>query len=135
MKKLVGIALLLFIVAIALPAEEAELFVVTRHITKIYIHRLGFRVVYLKTNMELADFYVPMTWFDEASGKGTLIRGQDSSYPFFSIFWEPGKPDGERFHSVKLYTKTSLAHETWGTLTHREGIDKLFDVDEIQIEF
>jgi hypothetical protein len=129
-KKLVGILLLLVLMAASLPADESKLFVVTRHITKIYVHRLGFRVLYQKTDMDLADFYVPISWFDDADGKATLVKGTDSSYPFFSIYWEAGN-----FHSIRIYAKSNLADKTWGDLPHRDGIDDLFANDEIELDF
>ena len=64
MKKLLCLTLLLLVLGVVLYAENASMFVVTKHITKIYIHRLGFRVLYLKNDLTLGEFYVPMEWFD-----------------------------------------------------------------------
>lgn len=130
MKKLVGIVLLLLIVAVTIPADESSLFVVTKPISKIYVHRLGYRVVYVKNDMSLGDFYVPIRWFDEAGGKGVLVKGTDASYPYFEIYWEDGA-----FHSIILRTKSNLAHETWGNLPESDDVAQRFDIEEIEVDF
>ncbi len=129
MKKLIGIVVLLLVLGAALYADESKMFVVTKLITRIYTHRLGFKVVYLKNDLTLGEFYVPMEWFDKAGGKGVLVRGDDPTYPYFSVFWYEGK-----FHSIKLYVKSDLADETWGSLAYREGIEQEFAVEEIVLD-
>ena len=128
-KKLLYIALLLLGVGSLVYAEESSMFVVTKHITKIYIHRLGFRVLFLKNDLTLGEFYVPIEWFDKAGGKGIIVRGIDASYPYFSVYWDEAK-----FHSIRIYAQKSFSHETWGNLRHREGIEELFNVDEITLD-
>ena len=134
MKKLLCFTLLLLVLGVMVYAENSSMFVVTKHITKIYIHRLGFRVLYLKNDLTLGEFYVPMEWFDRIDEetnvrKGVIIRGIDSSYPYFSIYWS----DGE-FHSIKLHTQLSFAHETWGNLRHEPGIEERFNIETIELD-
>jgi hypothetical protein len=111
-------------------ADESDMFVKTMPITRIYTHRLGYRVLYLKTDLNFGEFYVPMSWFDEAGGKGVLIKGTDPSYPYFSIFWKNGE-----FHSVKLYVKSDLNHESWGAMTVSPEVAARFDVDTLELDF
>jgi hypothetical protein len=117
-------------------ADESKMFVKTMPITKVYVHRLGFKVLYLKNNLTFGTFFVPMKWFDEPAEnkddqlKGVLIKGTDPAYPYFSIFWYEGK-----FHSVKLYLKSDLSDETWGNLAPKAGLENDFDIDEIVLNF
>ena len=128
-KKLLCIALFLLVIGSLVYAEESSMFVVTKHITKIYIHKLGFRVLFLKNDLTLGEFYVPMEWFLKPAGKGTIVRGIDASYPYFSVYWDEGE-----FHSIRIFAQESFAHDTWGDLVHREGIEELFNVEEITLE-
>ncbi len=130
MKRLVAGILLLFIVGLfAASADESKMFVVTKMISKIYTHRLGFKVVFLKNDLSQGEFYVPMRWFDDAGGKGMLIKGKEPVFPFFSIFWYEGE-----FHHIKLYAQANLAHETWGSLEHKPGIESNFDIETIELK-
>ena len=129
MKKLVALTMLLLLLSVALYADISKMFVVTKPIMKIYTGELGFRVVYIKNDLTLGEFYVPIDWFSQAGGKGVLVKGIDAAYPYFSVFWYEGK-----FHSIKLYTKENLADETWGTLNYRDGQKELFNVDEIVLD-
>ena len=131
MKKIILISLvLLALSSLYVFADESEMFVKTMPITRIYTHRLGYRVVYLKTDLDFGEFYVPLRWFNEASGKGVLIDGVDPAYPYFSIFWKNGE-----FHSVKLYVKSDYADETWGSISTSEDISDRFDVDTLELDF
>ena len=106
------------------------MFVKTMPITRIYTHRLGFKVVYLKTDLDFGVFYVPLQWFDEAGGKGVIIHGVDAAFPYFSIFWKNGE-----FHSVKLYVKSNLDDETWGSISVTPDISTKFEVDSLDLDF
>jgi hypothetical protein len=106
------------------------MFVKTMPITKIYTHRLGYKVVYLKNDLNFGEFYVPLKWFDQAGGKGVIIKGFDPAYPYFSIFWKEGK-----FHSVKLYVRRDLRHDSWGTLRLVPDVADRFEIDELELDF
>ena len=129
MKKLIALTVLLLLLSVALYADISKMFVVTKPIMKIYTGELGFRVVYIKNDLTLGEFYVPIDWFGQSNGKGIMIKGIDDSYPYFSVFWYEGK-----FHSIKIYAKGNLADETWGSLQYRDGLDAKFDVDEIVLD-
>ena len=83
--------IMLLLTAVFAMAEESTMFVKTMPIIKIYSHRLGFKVLYLRNNFTLGDFYVPLRWFDAAAGQGVLIKGFEAEYPYFSIFWKDGE--------------------------------------------
>lgn len=131
MKRIVALGLILLIVGIfALQAKESDMFVKTQPIVKIYTHRLGFKVIYLKSDLSMAEFYVPIDWFSLAGGKGVLVKGEDSAYPYFSIFWLNGE-----FNSIKLYVKSNLQDLTWGALETTPGLRDRFNVETLDLEF
>lgn len=135
MKKIVIISLVLlfflggFSFAQETDYEPSDMFVKTMPITKIYTHKLGYKVVYLKTDLNFAEFYVPLEWFDVAGQKAVIVKGVDPAFPYFSIFWKEGA-----FHSVKLYVRRDLQHPSWGTLTE-SNVQEKFNIDEPELEF
>ena len=131
MKKRVVIGLvLLFLFGICAYADEPDIFVKTMPITKIYTHKLGYKVLYLKNDLNFGEFYVPLKWFDMAGGKGVIVKGVDPAYPYFSIFWKQGE-----FHSVKLFVHRDLQHESWGSLRLVPDISDKFDIDSLELDF
>jgi len=106
------------------------MFVKTMPISKIYTHKLGYKVVYLKNDLDFAEFYVPLKWFDMADRKAVIVRGVDPSYPYFSIFWKEGE-----FHSIKLYVRSDLQDISWGTLRLLPDISDKFEIDVLELEF
>ena len=121
---------LLTIAAVSGFAENPSMFVKTMPITRIYTHKLGFKVVYLKTDLNFGEFYVPIQWFDSTGGKGVMLRGIDPTYPYFSIFWQDGK-----FHSIKLYVIDNLADESWAPLAITSETEKHFDIETLELKF
>lgn len=123
----------LFLVVMFAAAADAPVptfFVKTMPIAKIYTYSLGFEVVYIKSDLSIGRFYVPIGWFDQAGGKGVLIKGSDPSYPYFSIFWKNGK-----FDYIKLYVKSDLKDPSWGTLTPSTGLAAEFNIETLKVNF
>ncbi len=131
LKKTISIGLvLLFLVGVFAVADESDMFVKTMPITKIYTYRLGYKVVYLKTDLNFGEFYVPISWFDQAGGKAVIVKGVEPAYPYFSVFWKNGE-----FHSVKLYVRSDMGDESWGTLKEAPGVADKFAVDTLELDF
>ncbi len=134
MKKTIGLVLifLAFWSLFSLYAQEQDtkLFVKTVSIIKIYTHSAGYKILYLKSNMDLGEFYVPMHWFTRTGGKGEVVWGDQPSYPYFSIFWVDGKYD-----HIRLYLQKNLGSESWGILKEGSVDDSLFKVEELNLEF
>ena len=113
-------------------ADESEFFFKSVSIVRVYPHRLGYRILYARTNMDLGEMYVPMTWFQydqEAGGvgKGELVIGNDDSYPYFSIFWKNGQ-----FNHIRLYLQENRGHESWGNIPVGSNWDARFDIDTLE---
>jgi hypothetical protein len=115
--------------AFAQDQEEPQVFVKTVPIMKVLVHPLGYKVLYVKSTMEVADFYVPYAWF-KAGGKGEVVFGSGQAYPFFSVFYVNGD-----FDHVKLYLVEKMGHVSWGSMKRREGDAAKFEVESLNLEF
>jgi hypothetical protein len=127
--------LVLFLAAAAALFAEYKVsgkdaFFVNRPITKIYAHKLGYKVVFLKENSELGVFYVPLSWFGTAGGHGQIVWGEDPAYPTFSAFYVDGK-----FSHIRLYLLRSLQDASWAVLNPSEAEEKKFSVDTLDIKY
>jgi len=111
-------------------AEVKDAYAKTVPIVKIYTHYLGYRVVYLKSNYELGEMYVPLTWFYAAVPKAQIVWGNTREYPYFSLFWVDGK-----FDYVRLYLKDNPRDSTWGVLDTREDLSANFNVQDPPKQF
>ena len=123
--------LLLFTVGLAAEVETSEYFYKTVPITKVYPHRDGYRIIYRRSNMELAVIYLPNEWFqftpgEGNRGKGELVIANDPSYPYMSIFWKEGD-----FSHVRLYLHANKEDISWGDLDNPEAYNDKFDVESL----
>ena len=129
MKKAIFIALLL-VVAATLIAEESTMFVKTVPIKRVYPHRLGYRVLYLKANLDFEEFFVPLKWANFSGGKAEIFIGDAPSFPYFSVFYK----DGE-FSYIRLYLHESRNHETWGVMKLSDDYDDKFEDESLNLVF
>jgi hypothetical protein len=109
--------------------QDPKLYVKTVGIMKILNHALGYKVLYLKSSMEVGEFYVPHSWF-KAGGKAELILGSGQAYPYFSIFYRNGE-----FDHIKIYAADNVQHLSWGRLKRQVGDSSKFDVETLDLEF
>lgn len=134
MRRIIGVtAALLFLsgaVALQAQSEDEQIFVKTVPIVKIYAHPFGYKVLYLKSDLELGECYLPLEWFFKAGGKGDIVWGYDSDYPYFSVFWKNGK-----FDHIRLYLLEYMGSETWGRLSGGEELRPKFRIDTLELEF
>ena len=116
--------------------DNSDIYVKSVPISKIYNLKPGFRIVYMKSDSQMQVFYIPYTWFETAAVTGSapkaeILYGQDSAYPYFSIFWVNGK-----FNHIRLYVKSDLNDPSWGENNPNWGnIDDKFKVDTLKLEF
>ncbi|ORC36561.1 hypothetical protein [Marispirochaeta aestuarii] len=128
---LVIAVLLLTLFAVSAVADESEFFFKSLPITRVYAHRDGYRIIYRRTNMELADMYVPVDWFQYEPGagnrgKGELVMDENPAFPYFSIFWKNGE-----FSHVRLYLREDKNHLSWGIMRNPEAYADRFDVETL----
>jgi hypothetical protein len=133
MKRTVVLVALVFLVlgvfAASAQEQDPKLYVKTVSIMKILNHALGYKVLYLKSNMDVGEFYVPHTWF-KAGGKAELVLGNTPAFPYFSVFYRDGK-----FDHIKLYAHENIQHLSWGKLKRQAGDSSKFEVETLDLEF
>lgn len=134
-KKTIAIILLLLAGAaffVSAEAELADLYVKTFHISKIYPHQLGYKVVYVKSNMELDTFYVPIEWFQEAGGKAEIAFGNGPAYPYCSVFYDY---EEGAFDHIRIYAVKDMNDYSWGAFDNTSGMEDRFAVETLNIEY
>jgi hypothetical protein len=133
MKRTVMLIALLFLIlgvfAVNAQEQDPKLYVKTVAIMKILNHALGYKVLYLKSSMEVGEFYVPHSWF-KAGGKAQLILGDTPAFPYFSVFYK----DGE-FDHIKIYAQENIQHLSWGRLKRQVGDSSKFEIETLDLEF
>jgi hypothetical protein len=132
-RSLLFIALLLVVAGVLFAEYQVrgkDIYVVNRQIVKVYAHKLGYKVVFLKENSDLGVFYVPLSWFGKAGGQGEIVWGTDPAYPSFTVYYIDGK-----FDHVKLYLFKNLNDPTWAVLTPTDTEEQKFSVDTLDIKY
>lgn len=123
------ISLLLGVFAVSAQDQDPKIYVKTVSIMKILNHSLGYKVLYLKSSMDVGEFYVPHSWF-KAGGKADLVMGNTRAFPYFSMFYRDGK-----FDHIKLYAHDNIQHLSWGRLKTQAGDSSKFEVETLDLEF
>jgi len=110
--------------------RQSEVYYVNVPIEKIFLHRLGYVVVYRVGAFDTARAYIPVEWFSAMAGKGELIRsGPSPDWPSMTVFYRNGE-----FSHVRLHVRRSTAHESWGLMPPNADMGQNFDVDSISIK-
>jgi hypothetical protein len=128
MKRATFVLILIAFVTLGLAAETSAFYPVRVDVVKVFSHADGFKVIYRKGSADVGTVYIPVRWF-VPGGKAELIRGEDTSFPYISIFYKDGK-----FDHLRLYVLADQRDLTWGVLSPDEGAGK-FGSDELKIEY
>jgi hypothetical protein len=131
MKRAVPIFLLLLVLGAAFGQEQdANVYVKSVPILKILTSSAGYKVLYVKSDMQVGEIYLPLSWFGKAGGKAEIVFGRDPSYPYFSVFYRDGK-----FDFIRLYVLDNVGDVSWGILKRSEEEFNRFKVDTLKIEY
>jgi hypothetical protein len=133
MKRAVRLLLVLLVLGVAAAfgqEQQSNIYVKTVPILKILSSSEGYKVLYLKSDMQVGEFYLPHPWFGKAGGKAEIVFGRDPTYPYFSVFYRDGK-----FDFIRLYVVDDVKDLTWGILKKSEEELARFKVDTLQIEY
>jgi hypothetical protein len=128
MKRATVVFAFIVVLVCALAAETSAFYPVRIDVVKVFSHSDGFCVIYRKGLADTATVYLPARWF-VAGGKGELIRANDSSFPYMTVFYKDGK-----FDHLRLYVLADRKDPTWGILSPSEGVGK-FDSEDLKLEF
>jgi hypothetical protein len=128
MKRATITIVLIAFFACALAADTSAFYPVRVDVVKVFSHADGFRVIYRKGSSDVAATYLPARWF-VSGGKAELVRDNDPSFPYMSLFYKDGK-----FDHLRLYVLSDQQDPSWGILSPAEGAGK-FSSDDFKIEF
>jgi hypothetical protein len=128
MKRTAIVLALLVIAAVGLSAETSAFYPVRVDVVKVYTHGEGLLVIYRKGSADIGQCYLPARWF-VSGGKAELVRGNDPSFPYMSIFYKDGK-----FDHLRLYVIADSRDTMWGVLSPQDGTGK-FTSDDLKIEY
>ncbi len=111
-------------------SKPTDIFVKTVPILMVYTHQLGYKVVFVNSKQEAGSFYLPITWFGKAGGKGTIVLENADVAPYFSIFWADGK-----FDHIVLHVSGDTRAAMWGVLETNEDLKSAFAIEEPTLSF
>ncbi|HUX42233.1 MAG TPA: hypothetical protein VMV83_13790 [Rectinemataceae bacterium] len=129
MKRRIVILVVLVALALGLAADTSSYYPVRLDVVKIYSHADGYRLVYRQGPINLADVYVPITWF-VPGGKAEIVFGHDTAYPYAMVFYKDGV-----FDHIRIYASSDRTDSSWGVLDSQAGKGKFADIKDLQIKF
>ncbi|MCG8480142.1 MAG: hypothetical protein MI724_13675 [Spirochaetales bacterium] len=130
------IALALLVVCIPMATsqeqngEDVSLQAVTVYVQRVYPHRLGYMVIYNRSDLYAGEVYLPNRWFTDAGGRAEIIRTHHRSAPYMTVFFM----DGE-FSHVRLFVQDNPAHISWGALPSDADLTDEFATETIDIVY
>ena len=137
MKKLIIAAFIVAMFVVGMPVfaqnddNKSEFYYVNISLERIYPHRAGYAVQYLRNNRTLATAYLPIEWFSSSAGKGEIVSlPPGRGWPSMSVYYK----DGE-FSHVRLYVHRGGSHRTWGNVPQNASANNFEGVESITIEY
>jgi hypothetical protein len=130
MKRAIACLLLLMLGFLAFGQELPNVYVVTVPILKILSHPEGYKVLYMRSDMQVDELYVPHRWLSKSGGKAEIVFGKEPSYPYFSAFYRDGK-----FDFIRLYVIEDVKDLTWGILRKTEASNAAFGGETLEIKY
>jgi hypothetical protein len=128
MKRATMALVLIAFVSLGLAAADSAFYPVRIDVVKVFSHGDGFKVVYRKGTADVGAVYLPVHWF-VPGGKAELVRANDPSFPYMTLFYKDGK-----FDHLRLYVLADQNDLTWGVLSPSEGAGK-FGADDLKMDF
>jgi len=112
--------------------NESEYYFFNYTIEKVFMHRLGYIVVYRMASNRLARVYVPHEWFNDIGGKGEIVYlGSGKEWPSMIVYHKKGE-----FSHIRLRLRQNRNHESWDVVPFNVDIDKFFEgIEEIKMEY
>ena len=87
-------------------------------------------MLFYKGTTDIGVFYLPLSWFGKAGGKGEIKWGDDNAYPLFTAYYI----DGE-FSHIRLYLRRDIKDPSWGVLRLTAAEERKFDIDTLEITY
>lgn len=127
-KKIIILAIMVTVAGIASAFELSSLYVKTVYVSKVYTYEQGYKVMYVKQNLDIGTAYIPLKWVKEK--KAIIVPGNDPLYPYMSIYWKEGQ-----FYRVILYIPDDPRNPAWGFVSKTDQEAEKFNIDTLEMEF
>ncbi len=112
MNRIALICLIAFVASVCMAQQfenESEYYPKSFQIDRIYTHKLGFRIDYIKQDYSIDTLWAPIEWFRSTAGKGSIAYGDSRAYPYITFYTK----NGELSH-FRLYLIENKTHGSWG---------------------
>ncbi len=110
--------------------EDVPIQAVTVYVQRVFPHRLGYVVIYNRSDLYPGEVYLPNRWFTDAAGRGEIIRTLHQSAPYMTVFYMNGE-----FSHVRLFVHDNPAHRSWGALPSDADLTDEFAAETINIVY
>jgi len=112
--------------------NESNFYYFSYPIEKVYVHRLGYMVVYRGNSNRMSRTFIPHEWFTEMGGKGEIAYlGAGNEWPTMTVYYNNGD-----FSHVRLRLRRERSHETWGIVPQTTNLDEYFkDIEELNLQY
>ncbi len=98
---------------------------------KVLVHRQGYKLLYLKSDMSIGEMYVPIAWFrGGVAATAEITYGFTPDRPYVSIAWVDGK-----FDHITINAQEDTMGPTWGVLDPTLDLSAQFNIQEPPREF
>lgn len=111
-------------------AEESDYYYVNAPILKIFPHRLGYYVMYRRTNSEIAEAFIPLKWLQPGDQRAVLNLTKADIVPYLTFVMKKGE-----FDHVRITAAKDTNHPTWGVLTSGAQYNDKFNVEKLDLKF
>ena len=93
---------------------------------RVFVHPLGYELVYWKSDMTIGYLYVPLAWFRGGlASTANITYGSNPERPYVTISWVDGK-----FDHISINAQSDMMGPTWGTLGPTVDLTSQFNIQE-----
>jgi len=113
-------------------SNESNFYYFSYPIERIYVHRLGYMIVYRGNSNRMSRTFVPHEWFEEMGSKGEIVYlGTGHEWPTMTVYYNGGD-----FSHVRLRLRRDRSHQTWGLVPLNMNLDEYFkDIEEVDLTY
>lgn len=133
-KRALTILILILALVMLSSATTSPYFAKSVIITRIYPHKLGYKVLYMGNDMKNREAYIPSSLFreqkDKTKKKSIIFKGYNKAFPYMTILWKNGE-----FSHIKLYLKSNYSDVSWGAFNNPDDHDEKFKNADLKFDF
>ena len=107
-------------------AYPKEAYVKNVPLIRIFVHPLGYKLLYWRSDTTIGEMYVPLKWFTGGvTATAEITYGITPDRPYVSIAWVDGK-----FDHITINAQEDMMGPTWGILDASVNLTTQFNIQE-----